>query len=141
MAIQKEDAKKPMMQPDWMDPGWLHAQRMRLEKERNALREEIESAAEQLGTTGTADPREPGDMAEEDREDTEVAAAIAVLQPRLEDIEEALRQIAAGDYGRCASCRGWIPSERLSAMPSARRCIRCQESFERRAERLRSLNK
>jgi DnaK suppressor protein len=128
-----------MMQPDWMDPGWLHGQKMRLEKERKALRGELESAAEQLGTTGTADPREPGDIAEEDREDFEVAATLAVLEPRLEDIEAALRRIAAGDYGRCVDCRGWIPSERLSAMPSARRCIRCQEGFERRAERLRDL--
>ena len=62
-------------------------------------------------------------------------------EPRLEDVELALSSLAGGDYGRCSECRGWIPLERLSAMPSALRCIRCQEGFEKRAEQFRLVGK
>jgi phage/conjugal plasmid C-4 type zinc finger TraR family protein len=36
----------------------------------------------------------------------------------------------------CVACGEPIPKERKRALPSARRCVTCQESFER-AQRLR----
>lgn len=43
----------------------------------------------------------------------------------LEGLEEALARCQAGTYGRCASCGGYIPTERLEALPTALTCLVC----------------
>jgi DnaK suppressor protein len=43
----------------------------------------------------------------------------------LADTEEALARLSAGRYGRCESCAGAIPAQRLAAMPETRYCARC----------------
>lgn len=43
----------------------------------------------------------------------------------LKQIEKAFKSIAAGTYGKCASCQDQIPSSRLAAMPFATRCLAC----------------
>ena len=47
-------------------------------------------------------------------------------------IDAALARIGAGVYGECADCGCDIPPARLHANPEALRCIRCQESFEKK---------
>jgi RNA polymerase-binding transcription factor DksA len=44
----------------------------------------------------------------------------------LEEIEEALRLIDEGGYGRCSVCGTAVPYERLEAVPATRRCVSCQ---------------
>ena len=44
----------------------------------------------------------------------------------LEEIEEALRLIDQGEYGRCSVCGTAVPYERLEAVPATRRCVSCQ---------------
>jgi DnaK suppressor protein len=56
---------------------------------------------------------------------------------KLELIEQALQRIANGSYGRCEKCGGSIDPERLSALPYATQCIRCQEQAERPHRRAR----
>lgn len=46
------------------------------------------------------------------------------------DIEQALIRIATGMYGVCIDCEADIPFERLSAYPSAKRCLACQQRHE-----------
>ena len=46
------------------------------------------------------------------------------------DIEQALIRIATGRYGVCIDCEADIPFERLSAYPSAKRCLACQQRHE-----------
>ena len=46
-------------------------------------------------------------------------------------IEEALRRVYDGSYGRCASCGNPIALPRLEAVPWARYCIDCQELAEK----------
>ncbi len=128
-----------MARPEWMTPAWVSSQKAKIEDERSKLREELGNATAELETMGTPDPRESGDIAEEDREDFEVAGTLEVIQWRLGEVEEALDRIEAGSYGRCADCHSWISLERLSAKPSALRCIACQDAYERRAEELRRL--
>jgi len=43
----------------------------------------------------------------------------------LADTEEALARLSAGRYGRCESCAGAIPAQRLAATPEARYCAPC----------------
>lgn len=50
----------------------------------------------------------------------------------LEEIEEAIRRVAEGVYGRCENCEKPIPKLRLKAIPYARYCIPCQTKEEGR---------
>jgi DnaK suppressor protein len=46
-------------------------------------------------------------------------------------VEEALRRMEDGIYGRCANCGRPISLQRLEAVPWARFCIDCQELAEK----------
>ncbi len=48
----------------------------------------------------------------------------------LGDIDAALERIRAGSYGTCTDCGVSIPALRLSAYPTAKRCIDCQTLSE-----------
>ena len=50
----------------------------------------------------------------------------------LGDIDAALARIRDGSYGICTDCSCAIPSARLKAYPTAKRCIDCQTLAERR---------
>ncbi|HWN43069.1 MAG TPA: TraR/DksA family transcriptional regulator [Thermoanaerobaculia bacterium] len=50
---------------------------------------------------------------------------------RLLQIEDALRRMDEGSYGRCSNCGGPINPKRLDAVPWTRFCIDCQELVER----------
>lgn len=45
---------------------------------------------------------------------------------RLVEIERALVSVKDGSYGRCDSCERPITEERLSAMPFATKCFKCE---------------
>jgi DnaK suppressor protein len=49
----------------------------------------------------------------------------------LQAIDEALKRIDAGTYGRCGRCGNPIAPERLEAIPYANRCIDCKRLEER----------
>jgi len=46
------------------------------------------------------------------------------------DIEQAQIRFATGVYGTCIDCEADIPFERLSAYPTAKRCLTCQQRYE-----------
>ena len=48
----------------------------------------------------------------------------------LRDIEAALQRMDNGHYGVCQDCGAVIDNGRLSAYPTARRCIECKRAFE-----------
>jgi DnaK suppressor protein len=50
-------------------------------------------------------------------------------------IQDALERLAAGQYGHCQECDGFIGTARLRALPFAQRCRDCQDHAERRARR------
>lgn len=50
----------------------------------------------------------------------------------LHDVEAALRRMAEGGYGVCHLCRGPIDRDRLTVVPQARYCARCQQVRESR---------
>lgn len=49
----------------------------------------------------------------------------------LRRIDAALRRILDGTYGQCVNCGTTIPKARLEAEPTALRCVRCQDMFEK----------
>jgi DnaK suppressor protein len=50
---------------------------------------------------------------------------------RAQLIEEALKRITRGEFGRCLDCDGPIGAGRLRLVPWAARCRDCQEAVER----------
>jgi DnaK suppressor protein len=49
----------------------------------------------------------------------------------LRRIDGALRRIAEGSFGECVNCGQDIPKQRLLAEPTAARCVKCQELYEK----------
>ena len=47
------------------------------------------------------------------------------------DINDALIRINKGTIGICSECGGHIDFERLLAYPTASRCLRCQQVYEK----------
>ncbi len=45
-------------------------------------------------------------------------------------IDEALRRLKQGEYGKCVKCGKPISSARLKAVPHARMCIECKSAEE-----------
>ena len=65
--------------------------------------------------------------------DAMAAQDIALVARDLADlagVEQALARLADGSYGRCVDCGSPIPHARLTAYPTAQRCIACQELIE-----------
>lgn len=65
----------------------------------------------------------------------ELALAVdyAVVRQDIADIRDivaARKRLAAGRYGICIDCGGDIGYARLSAYPTAKRCIGCQRAHE-----------
>ncbi len=55
-------------------------------------------------------------------------------QEELSAISAARERIADGSYGECVECGAPIGYDRLQAQPSAKRCLTCQEAYERHHE-------
>ncbi|HLD14766.1 MAG TPA: TraR/DksA family transcriptional regulator [Burkholderiales bacterium] len=48
----------------------------------------------------------------------------------LQDVEAALERIKHGSFGKCSDCGDTIDRERLTAYPTAKRCLTCQTRYE-----------
>lgn len=48
----------------------------------------------------------------------------------VKEILDAIARVDAGEYGVCIDCEEAIAPRRLTALPWAKRCIRCQERFD-----------
>ena len=48
----------------------------------------------------------------------------------LRDVEAALLRMKQGNYGTCLKCNAPIAAERLTAYPTAKRCLPCQRMHE-----------
>jgi len=96
------------------------------EEQLQARLEELERRAEEIED----DLRHPldADSSEQaiDLADDEALAGVDdVLRREIAQIRAALLRIENGTYGICARCGGDIGAERLEALPTATRCIRC----------------
>ncbi|MCB2075283.1 MAG: TraR/DksA family transcriptional regulator [Novosphingobium sp.] len=61
-----------------------------------------------------------------DLADDEALAGIDdVIRQEIHEIREALLRIERDEYGTCVSCGADINPERLKALPTATRCIKC----------------
>lgn len=100
-----------------------------------ALRDEIAAALKRSGSPeaiGLANHLDEID--DEAVADLETSIEVAALERdvrELREVDAALGRLHAPDYGVCTDCGADIPYSRLSAAPSATRCVACQARAER----------
>jgi len=71
------------------------------------------------------------DMAS-DSYDRELSLNIASGEQKIiYEIDESLKLIKEGKYGKCLSCNKKIPAKRLNAVPYAKHCVQCQSKEEK----------
>jgi DnaK suppressor protein len=107
---------------------------------RPLLRQAIEEAGQALHATAAEDtaPVSPdvaiGRLSRLDSMQMQ-QMALAMQQRQKEairELQEALRRIDQGVFGRCQLCGQDIPAERLRYLPAATCCVTCLEKHSRR---------
>lgn len=102
-----------------------------------ALKRQLEEERRQLLAKLAQLDSKSYSFSEWDKDDIDVAASILTreselwrasdLQRRLRLINDALRRIDQGTYGRCEGCGAEIDPARLEILPYATLCIKCKQ--------------
>jgi RNA polymerase-binding transcription factor DksA len=74
------------------------------------------------------------DLEEESVADLLVDLDLAIIDMHIDeirDIEAAIRRLQVGAYGVCIECDDEVEVARLRAYPTAKRCLPCQQNYER----------
>jgi RNA polymerase-binding transcription factor DksA len=80
----------------------------------------------------------PADSASDLESQERVVSLRRAAEVALVEIDDALRRLDEGRYGRCASCGVMIPDERLEAVPATRFCREHQGFWEAEPRGLRA---
>jgi RNA polymerase-binding transcription factor DksA len=120
----------------------LNAMRERLEREREDLASTVERIKERLavpqresgGDVALAD-QHPADVASETEARELDLARQTMFEARVALIDEALRRLERGDYGKCVVCGRQIPAERLDLVPETPFCIEDAEREQQSSTR------
>jgi RNA polymerase-binding transcription factor DksA len=118
-----------------LPPNQLARLNRELEERRASLRIEVKTQLD-----GSEDDRVVGlrNRIKESGDEWGVADGLAELDiaevrhalSELDEVDAALARIRAGTYGECRDCGEPIAPARLSAYPTATRCVACQERHE-----------
>lgn len=98
--------------------------RAQLEEERERLREQLRDLGHGPDASLTFDGGF-ADTSQVTAERGEMEALAVRLTDRLGEVDDALKKLDTGEYGRCEECGNPIGEARLEAMPDARLCIVC----------------
>lgn len=79
---------------------------------------------------GNAMPIHMAELGSENYEQEFTLSLMEADEGALEEIDEALKRISEGTYGKCTGCDGVIPKTRLNAIPYTPMCVRCAEQNE-----------
>jgi DnaK suppressor protein len=80
-------------------------------------------------------PVHPADLATDNYEEEVTLGLLENEAHLLLEIEDALKRIEEGAFGRCENCGQEISRQRLEALPYARYCVRCARQLQGRATR------
>src|SRR5690606_37031607 len=112
----------------------LHFKTLLLERSeqlRNEIRSTLERSADETHVRIAEQAR---DMEDDSFSNLIVDLNLAEIErdaQELRRIDAALRRVQEGRYGLCVDCGAVIPTARLEAEPTALRCVRCQELYEK----------
>lgn len=108
----------------------LKACREKLEEERAALQQRVQSEENRLRVPAETSP-DRLDLAQDYTSRARSSARLSLAQRELEQIEAALQRMDDGTYGQCAQCGNAINPERLEVLPQAWLCVACQQLQEK----------
>ena len=106
---------------------------MLLERRQEVLKEVEDLLARRRSSQGTLREEsvpDTGDMALQDASGDQQIALIESRNRVRQQLDDALRKLDEGTYGRCEDCGQPISESRLKVLPFAQRCVACQEKFE-----------
>ena len=115
-----------------LPPATLEQIRARLEAEQAALAQRLGSLAERADQTTATHGQGETEHVQIDVERALTSSLEQAARDALDDIALALAGLDDGSYGSCSVCGDPIPLPRLEAVPTTRRCVRCQQHRERR---------
>lgn len=99
-----------------------------------AKRRELQSALRTLegeaSTTGDTEVRDFTDDATVSQGVSDSLEAATLLSQTLEEVQDALRRIEDGSYGKCTVCGREIERARLEAVPWTPYCLEDQEKLD-----------
>ena len=115
----------------------LNEMKTRLKAKRAELRESIvgltEAHPEPVGPIEASEgPQDFEDVAVDFLETQQEQSILVNQQALLTEVEDALKRIEDGTYGKCVNCGRPIPEKRLEAIPWAARDVKCEEQLEQR---------
>lgn len=96
-----------------------------------ALSAELDGIIESVSLSNNDDEHDP-DGATNGYERAKATALLRSAGERLVELDRAAERLAAGTYGRCEVCGAEIGAERLEALPTTTRCVRCAARLARR---------
>lgn len=105
-----------------------------LQQRSQQLREEIREVLVRTGEHPYGELAAVPDTGDESAADLLIDLDNAMVHRDVEeirDIEAALERMEQGGYGTCIDCGLDIDCERLLAFPAARRCLLCQDQYEK----------
>ena len=109
-----------------------------LEKTRQEIEASIEAIARRLQKIDRDLTREANPLSKDSEESAVTLQNDQVLEEldregreQLAKMQETLRRIDAGSYGKCARCQQPIAAVRLKALPYAELCIDCARKLDR----------
>lgn len=116
-----------------MDKKTVEKLKIKLEREKQSLEEELKGFAEKDEKTRddwkTRFPEFNGDHLEEAADEVEEYSTMLpiehALEIRLRNVNLALEKLKKEKYGICEKCKKKIPEERLTVSPEARFCMEC----------------
>ena len=104
----------------------IHRFKRVLEDMKAELTHSLENSVDRL----VSQSADAADQMRDLREQEVASRNISLVMGRLRELEDALRAIRKGSFGRCASCDDEIPIRRLEAVPWTSYCVACQEDAE-----------
>lgn len=103
-----------------------------LDKERE-LQSDIARLEDEARGAGATEVGDPTDAATISEATSEALQEDALASQTLVEVQDALRRIEDGTYGKCVQCGREIEPARLEAIPWARYCLKDQEKQDRAA--------
>ena len=116
-----------------MDPSTLETYRQQLLTLQQQIMQRVFDLEASMHAMDAERDIERTDRVQEEAAEVALTALDEQGRRELEAIQAALARIDAGTYGLCDTCGVTISAARLTAMPTARRCVECQERLEHRS--------
>jgi DnaK suppressor protein len=106
-----------------------HFKKLLLAK-RSELQASLAALEGEASSAGEAEVRDNTDAATASQGTSEAFEEGSIVSQTLEEVQDALRRIEDGSYGKCTVCGREIPPARLEAIPWTPYCLEDQEKLD-----------